>query len=245
MNKIFNQKGGALVMALAAALGLGALSLVFLQRTKIQNRINTKYQTDNDADVAVLNLTAHLLKPKNCTATFHGKAVPLIPDDTTANANNGTAIATGIYTCNAADCITAAGRALTYPVMAKSNTNWTTAQTGFPGPGNSPSSKIRLVGMKYWLNTNQTYYTGPSAKGTPAVLRVQLVFEKHLGYTNVPHPTIAGQFDAVLKTSVVLRDIFVPVVRGTDRPSNPGYISSASILGCPRSPNSTIVYSSP
>ena len=61
MNKHLNQKGNALVMALMVALGIGALSIVFLQRTKTQQRLSVKYQSDNEVDVATLDITAHLL----------------------------------------------------------------------------------------------------------------------------------------------------------------------------------------
>ena len=179
LNKYLNQKGDALVMALMVALGVGALSIVFLQRVKTQQRLSIKYQTDSEIDVATLDITSHLLNPKNCNATFTGKAVPATANDTTANQFGGTSFpaGTGIYSCTTGSCLTSTGRVVVKPILTNTDDVWASAHTGFPGAGSTASSKIRITGIKYWLNKDQTHHTG-AAKGAPGIIRLQIKFQK-------------------------------------------------------------------
>lgn len=240
---LISSKGSALTMALIAALGVGALSLIILNRTKVANRIANKYESDAEVDAAVLNITAFLLNPRNCNATFKGLNVP--PNDVPNGVPPTGANLAAILACSSGNCYSPGSTTTAaFSVVAKNSTDWNYTATGFKGSstGNvgKEASRIRLSEIRYWKYSEQTYNSTPEP-GRPAILRIQLAFQKQVG-SSAKH--ISGtNFDAEMKTSIVVRDIFIPIVRGTASRTQ-AYSSSTTILGCPKSPSSTAIYGS-
>lgn len=236
-----NQKGSALVYALIGALGVAALGVVFLQRSQTELRISTKYLADADVDTAFMDITSMLLKPQNCNATFRSLTMPTstTPVDVPA-----------IRECSGSGtCYTGAGYTTYRPVLNATAMaaipladRWKGVHTKFiqAGAGANAESMIRIIKAQINWNKNQLAsgtQGGANGASAPAVVELVITFEKKVGGGKVSSGA------DVMKSSIAIRKMLIPVI--THRYTFPNTLLAdpgTPILGCPKTPNSTLIY---
>jgi len=94
--------------------------------------------------------------------------------------------------------------------------------------GEAPS-KARLLDISYQEKPGFPQTTGPSH--APATYTIHVYFEKNLGMNN-------GSITSSFKDFT----FEIPLVTGTFNSATHTYTASSTIVGCPRSPSSTVAY---
>ncbi|MBY0414956.1 MAG: hypothetical protein K2Q18_12370 [Bdellovibrionales bacterium] len=217
-----NQKGNAIVMVLLGTIGVVAVSYLTVQRAKINNSINIKSKADKDVEDVAMKVGSYFLSPANCNANFYNKTL-------TGTLTPGSSV---LSVCNGGNCINTGSAATTVangaiPILAPNSTSWQASQTGI-------SDRVRIVGLTWSISQAQKLLS-MSGGIKAAVLRVNVTFQKNLGFVNGARKTvnIVRPFEAFVVSSVF---------NNVTQPVYPYLVDGPNIHGCAWSPNSTNVY---
>ena len=254
-NIFLNNRGSTMMMAMISAVIIGAMAVFMMQSKKTAVYNQNKETSDRDIDRAAADLGSMLANPAHCNATFVGVALP--PTD--SNPASGTyklststaSLTTGFSKCTAAYPGTCTGGTPRQLVLRYNDSSWKLFSDSTLESKEYARAKITTA--TYQIIRPQTKSSdtqwAPANKALPATLELTVVFTKLMGrksdgteLTAVSRPykfelyVITGKFyditnpDPSPPTGVVANSPHL----------NPEI--ATSIIGCARSPDSTIVY---
>ena len=254
-NIFLNNQGSSLMMAMISAAIIGAMAIYMMQTKKTAVLNEIKETSDRDVDRAAADLGSMLANPAHCNATFVGVALPAA-DSNPASGTYKLSTASGSLTsgfskCTAAypgTCSSGTPRQL---VLRYNDSTWKLFSDNTLEAKEYARAKITQATYKIIRPQTKSSDTNwsPVNKALPATLELTVVFTKLLGrksdgseLTAVSKPykfelyVVTGRFydlanpDPSPPTGVVANSPHLNPEIGT------------SIIGCARSPDSTIVY---
>ena len=254
-NIFLNNRGSTLMMAMISAAIIGAMAIYMMQTKKTAAQMQIKETSDRDVDRAAADLGSMLANPAHCNATFVGKPLPSTDSNpaspTYKLSTTSLTLNTGFNKCTAAYPGTCTGGTPVQKVLSFNDANWklftdTTLES-------KDYARAKITTASYMIIRPQTKNSdikwAPANKALPATLELTVQFTKLLGrksdgteLTGLSRPykyelyVITGRFyDAASP------DPSPPSgVTATSAHLNPEI--ATSIIGCARSPYSTIVY---
>lgn len=203
--KIFNSKGSALMMVLFLTVGIAGISLAFIQRAKSQALISARQEVDSDLDKIMSQIGGLVMTPASCNANFKGRATP----------STGAGL-TAIQTCSATNCELGTGTNTFFNSSALVSWTSTADYATTLSNSNNVSSKIRIVGLTYSVDTPMTGIY------SPAFLTLLVTFQIKLSPTTAVRTLPPRQ----LRFNIVASDSSM----------------TPTITGCPRDPGISAIY---
>lgn len=227
-------------MALIATVGLGVMSVVFLQRSKTETKIGKRLGADNDIEIAVSTLAATLASPLHCSATFKG-----------LSSSPGLQNLSDIKQCTSGTCGSTVN-AVSFMGL-ESGSSWRLDRVNTNAK--PPNARIRNLRFEIY-KPQQTKQDADANSGAmapyvgvmPAIVRIYITFDKNLGATNTGNIqfsngadiTAATIADAKFKVYTIEAMVVTNTYNFTTHTLVPN--GANNIVGCPRSAGSTTVY---
>lgn len=200
-------QGSALILALMVSIALAAGSLFFIHSAKLQTGLKLQDKAQVDIETAVIKINSLLQNPPHCNATFYGKPVA-----------GGTL--TQLLKCNPGfDCRTSISTTIYFDVNP--------ASFALALDSSSPDN-AKILSASYSIITAEQ--TG--ATKAPAVLKLDINFQKNLGMVNSARHTV----------NTVTYSFYANVLTGTYNYGTSVFTPSTTIVGCARNNNSISPY---
>lgn len=229
--KNFKSQGFSTLTAIMFALGIATLSVFVMKSGRLRTQQGIKLSADKDVEGALYMLSSYFSSSYHCNANLKDRGLAAVTY-VASPLNEGVTIGPVIKKCTGASCNYASGtNSIRVDYSGIYVNTWSSDITGFPISGTTVSnlipSRIRIVKAMLSIDTSYPY---PASAGEykPWTARLSLRFEKNLGQRRP---------DNTLVTSFVDRVIHFPVTLS----SRTDPINSTTILGCPRSANSTVL----
>jgi hypothetical protein len=253
--KFLNERGSSLMMAMISAVIIGAMAIYMMQTKKTATQMQIKETSDRDVDRAAADLGSMLANPAHCNATFVGK--PLPPSDsnpasaTYKLSTSSLSLTTGFNKCTAAYPGTCTGGTPVQKVLSFNDPNWKLFTDSTLESKDYARAKITTA--SYIIIRPQTKNSdtkwAPANKALPATLELTVQFTKLLGRKSDGTELLGVSRPYKFELYVITGRFYDA---STPDPSPPtGIVATSahlnpeiatSIIGCARSPDSTIVY---
>jgi hypothetical protein len=260
-NIISNERGSSLMMAMISAAIIGGMIFVMMQSKKTAVYNQNKETADRDVDRAAADLGSMLANPAHCNATFVGVTLPPT-DSNPASAtyklsSSSLSLTTGFKKCTAAYPGTCTTGSPTTTVLSFNDSSWKLFKDSSLEAKEYARAKITQADYKIIRPQTMQLDTqwAPSGKALPATLELTVVFTKLMGRTSSGTEITAFSRPYKFEFYVITGRFYDNTTPDPSPPINPAtgaaFASNAphlnptiptSIIGCARSPDSTLVY---